>query len=494
MNGIAVGADGNPVETGASCLTDLTSCNFRTIKYNGSTGAIMWNVVFDSGNDQGSESDEGWRVSVGSDGHPIIVGASCFDASNCSLRTIKYDGLSGNILWNITVGTSDHKNIGVGAGIGGDGNPVVAGHSCVPDFSSCDGLTIKLDGASGATMWTLTFDGSAVDLSTGDSLGLDGNPVVGGSSCIADFTLCDFRVIKYLVQQDTPEGSNVAVALNGGSSVPDGGTVTYSAVTAAGSTTFTASTNGPAPPAGFAFIGTPPTYYEIATTATVTAPIEVCLNYSTRSFAPPESDLRLFHYEGGTWVDVTTSLDTDTNVICGSTSSLSAFAIGQPAAVMASLGPANVWIGLKNSDDVGIKFDLRAEIYRNGTQLVGSGQIASVAGGSSGFNNAHLDTIDLTPFGQVGFPSGSTLSIKLLVRNACTGSRKNSGAARLWYDDGAANSRFDATIGVASTYYLRSGGVLSIIPGPGPKKTTDVAAGAKCSPFKPFGTWTTTIQ
>jgi hypothetical protein len=42
-------------------------------------------------------------------------------------------------------------------------------------------------------------------------------------------------------------------------------------------------------------------------------------------------------------------------------------------------------VGLKNSDDVGIRFDLRAEVYRNGTQLAGSGEVASVPGGSSGF-------------------------------------------------------------------------------------------------------------
>ena len=79
------------------------------------------------------------------------------------------------------------------------------------------------------------------------------------------------------------------------------------------------------------------------------------------------------------------------------------------------------------------------------------------------------------------------------MRNACTGSGKNSGAARLWFNDSAANSRFDATIGSPAIYYLRDGFSLATTPGPGPKKTIDVAAGAKCSPFKPFGTWSTTI-
>jgi hypothetical protein len=37
------------------------------------------------------------------------------------------------------------------------------------------------------------------------------------------------------------------------------------------------------------------------------------------------------HFEGGVWVDVTTSLDTAANVICGRVTSLSPFAIVEPA-------------------------------------------------------------------------------------------------------------------------------------------------------------------
>jgi hypothetical protein len=159
-----------------------------------------------------------------------------------------------------------------------------------------------------------------------------------------------------------------------------------------------------------------------------------------------------------------------------------------------ALSPARVWIGLANSDDVGIKFDLRGEVYLNGTQLVGSGELASAIGGSSGFNNAKLDSIPLTLTAPVNLAPGDTLSIKLLVRNACSGSGKNSGRARLWYDDAAANSRFDATIDATVDYYLRDAFALATTPGPGPKKTINVQAGAKCSAYKPFGTWTTTLN
>jgi hypothetical protein len=54
---------------------------------------------------------------------------------------------------------------------------------------------------------------------------------------------------------------------------------------------------------------------------------------------------------------------------------------------LTGLSSAKVWVGLKNSDDVGTRFDLKAEVYVDGV-MVGSGQLDGVAGGSSGFRNA----------------------------------------------------------------------------------------------------------
>lgn len=153
----------------------------------------------------------------------------------------------------------------------------------------------------------------------------------------------------------------------------------------------------------------------------------------------------------------------------------------------------NIWVGLANSDDAGIRFDLRAEVYRNGSELAGAGEVASVAGGSSGFNNAHERTIDIVPSPGVVFSPGDTMNVALYVRNACAGSGKNSGRARLWYNDSAATSRFAATIGSSNTYFLLDGFSFGASPGGGPKKTIDVQAGPKCSPYKPFGTWSRPI-
>ncbi len=158
---------------------------------------------------------------------------------------------------------------------------------------------------------------------------------------------------------------------------------------------------------------------------------------------------------------------------------------------LTALAPAQAWIGLKNSDDVGVKFDLLAQAYA-GSTLVASGELDSFAGGSSGFNNAHLASIPFSSFSPVDFPTGTPLKIALSVRNACSGSGHNSGAARLWFNDSAAASQFGATIDSPQAYFLLDNFLLGTSAGPGPKLTVDVQSGAKCSAFKPFGTWTTT--
>jgi len=161
--------------------------------------------------------------------------------------------------------------------------------------------------------------------------------------------------------------------------------------------------------------------------------------------------------------------------------------------VMTALGPAQIWVGLKSSDDVGTRFDLLAEVSKN-NDLIGSGQVNNVPGGSSGFNSARLDVVNLALTNSPGFGPGDTISIRLSVRIAATGHR--SGTARLWFNDFAANSRFAATIGgQENDYFLRNGFTLSTTAGFGPKNTIDVlvdrAVGG--NPFKAFGTWSMTF-
>jgi hypothetical protein len=159
-----------------------------------------------------------------------------------------------------------------------------------------------------------------------------------------------------------------------------------------------------------------------------------------------------------------------------------------------------VWVGLANSDDVGIRFDLQAVVTKNGSQ-VGSGQLGSVSGGSSNFNTAVLDTIPIVlAGGPVGVVSGSdTLNVEILVRNACSTSGKNSGRARLWFDGAPRDSGATRDAGsrlapspetsMSTLYFL--GSLFKLGTTPGSSRTfIDRQVGPKCAPYRSFGTWT----
>ena len=137
-----------------------------------------------------------------------------------------------------------------------------------------------------------------------------------------------------------------------------------------------------------------------------------------------------------------------------------------------------------------MKFDFLVEVFWDGS-LVGTGQVNSVEGGSSGFKNARLSGIPLMLSSPVECCAGCTLSIRLSVRVAAD-SRHRSGTARLWFNDAQANSRLSATIGgLTKNYFLLDFWRLSADTGAGPKKTIDVRVDRAVAgnPFKPFGTW-----
>ncbi|MCL4858862.1 MAG: right-handed parallel beta-helix repeat-containing protein, partial [Caldilineaceae bacterium] len=127
---------------------------------------------------------------------------------------------------------------------------------------------------------------------------------------------------------NTPAGTDVTVSI----STPDDAAtaeVTFANVTTAGDTTIVALDSPPALPEGYLQVGS--LFYDVSTTAVYAPPVTLCLSYDPSSFADP-ADAKLLHYEGGVWVDVTTSNDTVNGQVCGVVSSLSPFAVTVPVA------------------------------------------------------------------------------------------------------------------------------------------------------------------
>ncbi len=75
----------------------------------------------------------------------------------------------------------------------------------------------------------------------------------------------------------------------------------------------------------------PGTYYDITTTAVFTGEVLVTITYNDSGLtAEQEAGLRLYHWEGGAWVDVTVSRDTVANTVTRSVTSFSDFVIMAP--------------------------------------------------------------------------------------------------------------------------------------------------------------------
>ena len=121
---------------------------------------------------------------------------------------------------------------------------------------------------------------------------------------------------------NTPAGANVSVTLGNA-------TLTFPTVTTAGTTTVDSQATAPALPAGYLQNGA--VYYDVNTTAAFSAPVTVCFTYVPGALAEP---VRLLHYDGTAWIDVTVSSDPVLGLVCGEADSFSLFAVASGTAAV----------------------------------------------------------------------------------------------------------------------------------------------------------------
>ena len=111
---------------------------------------------------------------------------------------------------------------------------------------------------------------------------------------------------------------------------------------------------------GIVFLGP---YHNINTTASYAGEITIALNYDEADIPANknEEELRIFHLEGTTWVDIPTTIDVNQNIITGYVLSLSWFAIGVPnQAPIANAGDDQL--------DVSVESDCMASVTLGGSQ------------------------------------------------------------------------------------------------------------------------------
>lgn len=142
-----------------------------------------------------------------------------------------------------------------------------------------------------------------------------------------------------------------------------------------------------------------------------------------------------------------------------------------PASVdtVSALSPVHAWIGLKNGDDQGTKFDVRVELLKNGTP-VASGLQRCIVGVTRNPSLATEIMVGWDAFSPVPLIAGDVLALRVSTRigtnpndTKCTGpggSHNNAVGLRLYYDSTTRPSRFDATIDPtpSADIYLHSDG------------------------------------
>ena len=179
----------------------------------------------------------------------------------------------------------------------------------------------------------------------------------------------------------TPEGSGVAV--NPVVTLPGGaGTttveLTFDNVETGGTTNITAASTPsggtPGSPPGFK-IGTPPVYYDVSTTAVFNGSVTLCFSWQDGEFNN-ENNIKLFHFENGSWLNVTTSLNSTENKVCGEVSNLSPFAVFESsfAGFFAPVDNLPIRNSVKAGAAVPVKFSLGGD---RGLSILASGYPAS---------------------------------------------------------------------------------------------------------------------
>jgi len=115
-----------------------------------------------------------------------------------------------------------------------------------------------------------------------------------------------------------------------------------------------------------------------------------------------------------------------------------------------ALGGAQLWLGLKNSDDIGTRFDVRAVLYKNGS-VVAEGQVQCIQGVTRNPALAKQVGVPFASFSAPGFDgTADVLSLKVLTRIGTTssgafcGGHSNAVGLRVYFDAEGLASGFQA--------------------------------------------------
>ena len=173
-NDVAVDANNDVIVTGSNGTSNAAA--YYTVKYNGSTGAALWTNITKP--TAGIDTAYGVAVDANND---VIVTGSNGTSGDTVYYTVKYNGSTGAALWTNITNPSTGTDIAYDVAVDGNNDVIVAGRNGSYFF------TVKYNGTNGALLWAnTTTTGSTVY-----GVAVDGNNdvIVTGNSNSGYYTV-----------------------------------------------------------------------------------------------------------------------------------------------------------------------------------------------------------------------------------------------------------------------------------------------------------------
>ncbi|MGE0357595.1 MAG: PQQ-binding-like beta-propeller repeat protein [Burkholderiales bacterium] len=188
---MAIDASGHVVVTGYA--TTATASDMLTTRFDGATGAVLWQKTYDAGL---GAHEQSWALALDGAGNAIVTGYA-YTGSEYDITTIKYAASDGAVLWQKSfTGPASGIDFGIALGVDATGNVFVGGN--VWNGANDDLKIIKYAAADGALLWDKTFTGAAGLNDYAFALTVDaaGNAIVTGENQ-QGATDSDWKTIKY---------------------------------------------------------------------------------------------------------------------------------------------------------------------------------------------------------------------------------------------------------------------------------------------------------
>ena len=251
-----------------------------------------------------------------------------------------------------------------------------------------------------------------------------------------------------------PAGTaQVPVSGSGPVGLPGGGSITFPSGTVPGVVTVTPTDPSAqqAPPSGFR-IGAK-AYYEMSSTALYSGTLTIVLPYDDTGLSPAdEQALKLMHWVDPTgWQDITVPpVDTASNLITGTTASLSPFAVFSPKQPAIALAPAELDFG---AVEIGSSKVMTVTVTNTGDATLNASCTITPTS-----ENAVTTTL-----GFISLPPGDSIGVPIVF--APTAARAIAPTATLWFETNVPGDSWLGAVTLSGTGVSRyvSSGVLEPI-------------------------------